>query len=241
MPRKARRRLSNLDKTDIRLHVPRNTLLGVKIISDSPGKPLSPSQRFIKAIWNIWVDQPTRWGLIILLVLAGIPTVTHGILSIPIIGPEQSGNSGLGYRVEQPLRYVTLEDERFTITLINRTPISLTQVSATLVFSDNIPIGAETTTADFEDLASGEQKTRHIGFNLRQPIGQDLARPITVTLQATTHPTGTTVLSKTYSLKIVHFPGLKTTGRYFGGLLFSGLSGGLLWLIRKAFEDIVPK
>jgi hypothetical protein len=138
---------------------------------------------------------------------------------------------------------VTHETEPFSITLINRQPISLTHVSATLVFSDDISVSSETTVAEFENLAHNEQKTGAIHFTFKQPVQveefkkQSVVEPVAVILEVNADQF-TQTISTTYTLEVVHLPWAKTVGRWLGGGFLVGLPGVFLWMLRGAFKEV---
>jgi hypothetical protein len=213
-----------------------NDALPVRLVSDPPAKN-PPSERLKDAFQHIWDDIPTREILIIpFTIMFGIALTITSLLSLTTITPEAITSSGLGYTIEHPNQLVAREDERFSVTLVNRSSMSLTHVSATIVFSDALPISSNTTVAQFGNLAPGERKTQLIHFTVNQPLDKPIDKPIEANLQVSTEQFGIDSLG-TYSMNISRFPWLKTLGTRLWGVLSTGLIGVLLWVLRGAFKD----
>lgn len=229
----------NPTRTKISLDVA-GDLLPVRLVSDPPGDPTPPSERLRHAFSQVWLDVPTRVILVVtLFILGGALVITSSFSGIKIM-PEQTAPSPLrdiklGYIAEHPFSLVVHEDEQFFITLINRGSASLTHVSATLVFSDALPIRSDTTVVQFEDLAPGERKTRTIHFTLKQYA----APSVQAELRASADQFGNVAL-ETYTLNIAPFPRVKTIRRWLVGSLYTGLGGILLWALRSAFKEVLP-
>jgi hypothetical protein len=215
--------------------------LPVRLVSDPPAEAKSPSERLIYALQHIWGDAPTRQILIIPFTLVfGIALAFTSFLSLTAITPEAFTPSGLGYTIEYPIQLVAREDEQISVTLVNRSPISFTHVSATLVFSDALPVSSNTTVAHFENLAPGERKTQLIHFTVNQPLDEPIDNSIEVNLQVSANQFGIDSLG-TYSMDIPRLPWLKTLGTRLWGVLSTGLGGVSLWILHGAFKGAFPE
>jgi hypothetical protein len=214
--------------------------LPVRLVSDPPDEPTPPSRRLRYAIVYVWNDLPTRVILMVMLIGLGIGlgVANHfnHIESTPI--KFKAGN--LGHTVEYPPYLAVHENEQVSVTLVNTsTTISLTHVSVALIITAPLSINADTTVAQFDDLAPGERKTRTLQFTLNHPVTQPITNPINVALLASTDQFTQTL--DEYPLNIVHLPWinlprLKTFERWLSTALSGGLASILLWMLRGAFK-----